>query len=92
MNFPMDQAVFQFFYWLVNTPGLGSVAAGLAAVGSVLAYGLVLRWIVLGGRAPEAETYSYPTPAWHAHPAGAEAAEPEPGSGARLVPNRRAGR
>ncbi len=65
MNFPMENPIFQFFFWLVNTAGVGGVAAGLVAGGSILAYALVLRWITLGARAQESETYAYPTPALH---------------------------
>ena len=31
MNFPMDYPIFQFFYWLVNTPGLGGIVVGFLA-------------------------------------------------------------
>ena len=65
MNFPMDSPVFQFFYWLVNTAGLGGIAVSLVGGGSVLAYFLTLRWIRRGGEADDAETYAYPTPALH---------------------------
>ena len=70
MNFPMQYPIFQFFYWLVNTAGVGGIVAGLVAGGSILSYLLVLRWISLGGRAPETETYAYPTPALHEQHAG----------------------
>ena len=65
MNFPMDYPIFQFFYWLVNTAGVGGVAAGLVAGGSILVYLLMLRWITRGSAARETETYAYPTPALH---------------------------
>lgn len=67
MNFPMELLIFQFFYWLVNTPGIGGVAVALVGGGSVLAYALTLRWIHLGAKVEEKETYAYPTPALH-HP------------------------
>ncbi len=65
MNFPMQYPIFQFFYWLVNTAGVGGIAAALVGGGSVLAYTLTLRWIVRGGQVDDTETYSYPTPALH---------------------------
>ena len=67
MNFPMEYPLFQFFYWLVNTAGLGGIAVSLVGGGSVLAYALTLHWIHSGGRADEPETYTYPTPALHDH-------------------------
>jgi hypothetical protein len=66
MNFPLEYPIFQFFYWLVNTPGVGGVIALLAGGGSILTYVLILRWI----RQPdldERDVYSYPTPALHNH-------------------------
>jgi len=46
MNFPMDKPLFQFFYWLVNTPGMGSVAIALLVGAAVTIFFLTLRWIV----------------------------------------------
>ncbi|MBI5943650.1 MAG: hypothetical protein HY864_04720 [Chloroflexi bacterium] len=46
MNFPMEKPLFQFFYWLVNTPGLGSVAIALLVGAAVTIFFLTLRWIV----------------------------------------------
>ena len=65
MNFPMQYPFFQFFYWLVNTAGLGGIAISLVGGGSVLAYFLALRWISRGAAARESETYAFPTPALH---------------------------
>lgn len=65
MNFPMQYPIFQFFYWLVNTAGLGEVAVAIVGSGSLLAYFLTLRWIAHGGRTDDPETYAYPTPALH---------------------------
>jgi hypothetical protein len=62
MNFPMTQPIFQFFYWLVNTPGLGGVVILFLTSGAALAAVLTLRWISDGSQANEPETYSYPTP------------------------------
>jgi hypothetical protein len=67
MNFPMQLPIFQFFYWLVNTVGLGGIAVSILSGGALLAYGATLRWIHLGGQAKEPEAYSYPDPALHAH-------------------------
>lgn len=67
MTFPMEYPIFQFFYWLVNTPGLGGVAVVLLGAGSLLAYGLLLLWIRRGAKADEADIYTYPTPALHRH-------------------------
>ncbi|MBI4769703.1 MAG: hypothetical protein HY784_04640 [Chloroflexi bacterium] len=68
MNFPMQYPIFQLFYWLVNTAGLGGIAVALVGGGSVLAYALTLRWISKGAMSAEPETYSFPTPALHEHP------------------------
>lgn len=64
MNFPLHNPIFQFFYWLVNTPGVGGVVVALAGGGSLLAYGLTLRRI-RAAKDEGNETYSYPTPALH---------------------------
>ena len=66
MNFPMQYPIFQFFHWLVNTPGVGSAFAAMAGIGSITGYFLTLRSI----RAAKDEggvTYAYPTPALHEH-------------------------
>jgi hypothetical protein len=65
MNFPLEYAILRFFYWLVNTPGLGGVAVSLVGGGSLLGYALTLRWIRKAAAVPEAECYAYPTPALH---------------------------
>ncbi len=62
MTFPMTQPIFQFFYWLVNTPGLGGVVLLLLTLGTALAATWTLHWISDGSKAEELETYSYPTP------------------------------
>jgi len=66
MNFPMQYPVFQFFHWLVNTPGVGSAIVALAGSGSLLFYFLTLRSI-RAAKDEGRETYSYPTPALHEH-------------------------
>ena len=67
MNFPMEKPIFQFLYWLVNTPGLGGVAVGIIVIIAVSFVGSALRWIANGARADETDTYAYPTPALHHH-------------------------
>lgn len=66
MNFP-ESPLFEFLYWLINTPPIGGIVVGLVGGGSLLAYGLTLRWIARGREADEQETYAYPTPALHKH-------------------------
>lgn len=64
MNFPMQYPLFQFFHWLVNTPGVGSATVAIAGTGSLLFYFLTLRNIRVAKDEPGI-TYSYPTPALH---------------------------
>lgn len=59
MNFPLDQPLFQFFYWLVNTPGVGAGVVGLLVVSAVASFGWTLRWIA---SAKSAEQESHPFP------------------------------
>ena len=61
MNFPMMQPIFQFFYWLVNTPGLGGIVLMVLSLGAVLVALMTLNWINSGKQADESDTYSYPT-------------------------------
>jgi hypothetical protein len=67
MNFPLENPIFQFFYWLVDTPGLGGLAVGLIVIVMVSGVGGALRWISRGAQADEPETYAYPTPSLHDH-------------------------
>ena len=67
MNFPMDNPIFQFFYWLMNTPGVGGVVVILIVASSILIYAGALFWIARGGQADEPETYTYPTSTLHQH-------------------------
>jgi hypothetical protein len=67
MQFPLDNPIFQFFYWLVNTPGLGGLIVGLIVVVSLGAASGALRWIAHGAQVDELETFAYPTPALHEH-------------------------
>jgi hypothetical protein len=62
MNFPIDEPIFQFFYWLVNTPGLGGIVVGTIIAISLAIYAGALLWIARGARSDEMETYAYPTP------------------------------
>jgi hypothetical protein len=64
VGFP-DTPVFQFFHWLVNTPGLGGLVVGFIVIVSVGAVGSALSWIVAGAQVDELETYAHPTPALH---------------------------
>lgn len=65
MNFPLEYPIFQFFYWLVNTAGIGGIFVILVGAGSMFAYFLTLRWIIEEGDIEEQETYSFPTSALH---------------------------
>lgn len=67
MNFPLENPIFRFFYWLMNTPGVGGVVVILIVVVSILIYAGALVWIHRGSRADESETYAYPTSALHQH-------------------------
>ncbi len=67
MHFPLDNPIFQFFFWLVDTPGVGSLVVGLIVIIWVFAAGSTLRWIARGAQADEPEEYAYPTPALHKH-------------------------
>lgn len=65
MDFVPDYPIIRFLHALINTPGIGGIVVGLVGGGSLLAYGLALRWIKKGAQVPETETYAYPTPALH---------------------------
>lgn len=45
MNFPLEQTLFQFFYWLVNTPGIGSGIVALVVGTAVILFAATLHWI-----------------------------------------------
>jgi hypothetical protein len=66
MNFPMEYPFFRFFYWLVNTPGIGSLIVALAGISSIAAYAFTLHSIHAAKDEPS-ETYTYPTPALYEH-------------------------
>ena len=59
MNFPLDQPLFQFFYWLVNTPGVDAGVVGLLVMGAVASFGWTLRWIT-SAKSAEEEALPYP--------------------------------
>ncbi len=65
MNFPLEYPIFQFFFWLVNTPGVGGLIVLMVGGGSLLAYGLVFLWISREGGEENTDTFSFPTPALH---------------------------
>lgn len=65
MSFPMEYPIFQFFFWLLNTSGLGGLFIVLFAAGLGLVAFLVLRWVEGGRHSQETVTYAYPTPSLH---------------------------
>lgn len=67
MNFPLEYPIFQFFFWLVNTAGVGGIFSILVGAGSLISYSLILRWITKEDPSDGQETYTYPTPALHHH-------------------------
>ncbi len=62
MNFPLEQPLFQFFYWLVNTAGVGAAVVGLLVGAAVTTFALTLRWIA---SAKDSSQESYPYPPQH---------------------------
>jgi len=58
MNFP-NEPLFRFFYWLINTPGLGSATIALLVGVAVIAFALTLRWIASARNEGE-ESLPYP--------------------------------
>jgi len=67
MNFPLENPIFRFLYWLVNTPGLGGLVVGLIVMGCLGSFFAALRWIARGAQVDEPITYAYPTSALHDH-------------------------
>jgi hypothetical protein len=59
MNFP-TQPLFEFFYWLVNTPGLGGIVLAFLTAGVIVAAIFTLRWICAGKQVKPSDAYSYP--------------------------------
>ena len=48
MNFPLDNPIFRFLYWFVNTPGVGSLGIGFLIIACLGSFAAALRWIVRG--------------------------------------------
>lgn len=70
MNFP-DNAFMQAVYWFLNTPGVGAVIVLLVGGGATILFAALLRWIQLGSKVSEVETYTYPTSTlMHGHEKG----------------------
>jgi hypothetical protein len=67
VNFPADNPIFNFLYWLVDTPGLGGLAVGGIVSACLVTFGCTLRWLARGARPDDPEVYAYPTPALHDH-------------------------
>jgi hypothetical protein len=65
MNFPLENPVFGFLYWLINTPGLGGLGVGLIVITCLGSFAGALLWIVRGAQADESVVYAYPTSALH---------------------------
>ena len=62
MNFPMEDPIFRFLYWLLNTAGIGGISV-LLLIGTLIStFALVLRWVTRGAQADEPEQYAFPTP------------------------------
>lgn len=60
MNFPMEYPIFRFFYWLVNTAGVGGLLVTLEAMTVFVVYGLVLRWVASASKKDDREIYLFP--------------------------------
>jgi hypothetical protein len=68
VSFPQDNPVFQLLHWFVDTPGIGGVSVIALILACLGTFAGALRWIVQGGRAPEASIYAYPTSTLLEHP------------------------
>jgi hypothetical protein len=66
MNFP-DEPIIRFLHWIINTPGMGGLAALLVGGSSITGYLLTVRWIRQGAKVDEWDEYTYPTPALLGH-------------------------
>ncbi len=60
MSFP-ENALLEFLYNLINTPGVGGIAVSILGMSIFLIVGLTLRWIKKGADVNEIEEYTYPT-------------------------------
>jgi hypothetical protein len=67
MNFPLENPIVAFLYWLANTPGLGGIALVAIAGGCAVVFAGALRWITRGGHGGQEPEYPYPTSALHKH-------------------------
>jgi len=65
MSFPTQYPIFQFFYWLVNTTGLGGIFVTIIAGGMLAAYVRTLRWIGGGKKTGDQDSFAYPSAAMH---------------------------
>jgi hypothetical protein len=59
MNIPIDSPYFQFLYWVINTPGIGSVIIWLVILSALAIYGMFLRQIHMA-RGKGEDSYPYP--------------------------------
>ena len=59
MNFPLEQPLFQFFYWLINTAGVGSGIVGLIVGSAIVSFAWTLRWITSAKNTQE-EAHPFP--------------------------------
>jgi hypothetical protein len=67
VNFPLENPIIAFLYWLGNTPGLGGVALAVIVAGCGVLFAAALRWIQRGAAKEESAEYPYPTSALHRH-------------------------
>jgi hypothetical protein len=67
MNFPLDNPIYRFLYWFVNTPGVGGAGVLLLVAACLGSFAAALRWIARGAQADEPASYAYPTSALHDH-------------------------
>lgn len=67
MNFPLDNPIYRFLHWFVNTPGLGGLGVGFIVTVCLGSFAGALRWIARGAQSDEPAAYAYPTSAFHDH-------------------------
>ncbi len=79
MSFPNQYPIFQFFYWLVNTTGLGGIFVALLAGGMLVVYARTLGWIGSARKSSEKANFAYPSAALHQNTAPIRKTRP-PGS------------
>lgn len=63
MSFPTQYPIYQFFYWLVNTTGLGGIFVMLLTGGMLVAYLRTIVWIDRGRKVGDREGFAYPSAA-----------------------------